>query len=363
MNGSPVRAVVVEDSVTTRALLCEILRGGDIEVVGEAADGNEAVALVRELRPSVVLMDIQMPGVDGFEATRRIMAETPTPIVIVTASYDPSDVAVSLQATRLGALTVQPKPSGPGAPTFEADAARLVALVRAMAAVKVIGRRVPRRAAPEAEAPRAARLAPPADAAEARWRTRVVGVGASTGGPAALYRFLARLPADLRAPVLVVQHIPDGFVGGLVRWLRGATRLDVRVAEAGAALVPASVYLAPHGRHLEVGTGDRVRLTERPPAGGFRPSVSVLFASLADHYGDAAAGVVLTGMGDDGLAGARRLRDQGGLVLAQDEASSVVFGMPRAVADAGLAHAVGTVEELARRVAVQVGHAAGAGSR
>jgi two-component system chemotaxis response regulator CheB len=212
-----------------------------------------------------------------------------------------------------------------------------------MADVKVIGRRGPGtdgRAVP----------ARPSTAAGAKAPVQVIGVGASTGGPAALYRFLEVLPAQLPVPVLVVQHIPDGFVAGLVRWLQTATTLPVQVAAHGQPLRDGGVLIAPHGRHLVVDGGDRVALSDAPPAGGFRPSVSVLFSSLAERVGAAAVGVVLTGMGNDGLDGARRLREAGGLVLAQDEATSVVFGMPRAVADAGLASGVGTVDELSRRV-------------
>jgi len=346
VTGRRVRAVVVDDSTTARTLLVSLL-GADpeVEVVGEAADGADALAVIRATRPSIVLMDIEMPGVDGFEATKAIMAEVPTPIVIVTSRHDPRDVAVSLQATRLGALTVLPKPPGPSAPGFEAEAARFLALIKALSEVHVVRRRGRARD----ESPPTERVGPgigrdgPA--------IRIVGVGASTGGPAALFRFLGALPGDLTIPVVVVQHIAPGFVEGLVRWLNSGTPLHVRLARQGETLAPGHVYVAPDGTHLQVNGDGTAALDDGEPLGGFRPAASVLFSSLGRSFGPASAAVVLTGMGVDGLEGARELRTRGGLVLAQDEDTSTVFGMPRAVADAGLAHDVGPVEELAFKVA------------
>lgn len=339
-----IRAVVVDDSTTARTLLVAILRHDpDVEVVGEASDGADALAMVRATRPSVVLMDIEMPGVDGFEATKAIMAEVPTPIVIVTSRHDPRDVAVSLQATRFGALTVLPKPPGPGAPGFEAERERFLALVKALSEVHVVRRRHRRAdAGPRADV---------ADIGGDRPAIGIVGVGASTGGPAALFRFLGALPSDLAVPVVVVQHIAGGFVEGLVRWLNSETPLPVRLARHGEVLTAGHVYVAPDGTHLEVEPDGTAVLSDDPPVGGFRPAASVLFSSLARAFGPASAAVVLTGMGIDGLDGARELRASGGLVLAQDEDTSTVFGMPKAVADAGLAHGVAPVEELALKVA------------
>lgn len=330
------RVLVVDDSTTARALLVALCRAEPgVEVVGEASDGRQAVERTMLVRPSIVVMDIEMPVMDGFEATKRIMIEHPTPILIVTARYDPASVEVSLRAVRAGALTVLPKPGGPGTPGFERDAARLVSLVKALADVKVVRAR-------RTELPAAAPVRRPSS----REPIAVVGVAASTGGPAAVFRFLQTLPRHLDVPVLVVQHIAEGFVPGLVRWLASATVLPVCTAEDGDKLAGGTVYVAPDGHHLGVGDGV-IRLSDAPKVGGFRPSADVLFRSLADSYGSGATAVVLTGMGIDGVDGARAVRAAGGLVLSQDEGSSVVFGMPRAVADAGLADAVGSAEELA----------------
>jgi two-component system chemotaxis response regulator CheB len=335
----PVRVLLVDDSRTARALMRRLCEDDErLSVVGEAGDGREAVELVAALRPSIVVMDIEMPVLDGIAATRQIMAEAPTPILIVTAHYDAEDVALSLRAVQAGALSILHKPGGPGSPTFASDAQRFVRMVRVLADVRPVRRHLTGHP-PPAALPAGAEPAPPA--------LRAVGVAASTGGPAALYQLLQLLPARTEVPVLVVQHIANGFAPGLALWLGSATALPVRLAEQGEPLLPATVYVAPDGRHLTVSRHSRVELTDDPPVAGFRPSASVLFTSLAEAYGAEAAAVVLTGMGADGLAGARALRRTGGRVLAQDADSSVVFGMPRAVVEAGLATSVGSVPQLA----------------
>lgn len=344
----PVRVLLVDDSRTARALMRQLCDDDPrLSVVGEAGNGRDAVRLTASLRPSLVVMDIEMPVLDGIEATREIMMRTPTPILIVTAHYDAQDVALSLRAVQAGALSILHKPTGPGAPEFRQDAQRFVRLVKALAGVHAV-RRFPQ--------PGGAQAQPAPELPEVRAELsgsvpRAIGVAASTGGPAALHQLLSLLPPSLPVPVLVVQHIADGFAAGLALWLAGATTLPVRLAEQGEALRAGRIYVAPDGRHLESSREGRVVLSEQPPVAGFRPSATVLFRSLADAYGRAAAGVVLTGMGSDGLEGARALRRVGAPVLAQDAGSSAVFGMPRAVAEAGLATSVGTIEQIARTLA------------
>jgi two-component system chemotaxis response regulator CheB len=356
-----IRAVVAEDSPTTRQLLVTLLRRDpDIDVVGVAVNGREAIDLTRRLQPSVVVMDIRMPVMDGIEATRRIMQQVPTPVVIVTAVAD-SEVELSLRALALGALTVQPKPPAPDSPRFPAEAARLVGLIKALADVKVVRRRwehvasvdraptvagaVATQRHPWSGSPRRTAVDGPRSGLDAT--VEIVAVAASTGGPAALYRLLERLPCNSVAPVLVVQHIADGFTGGLVSWLSRATPMTIKVAEQGEPLAPGTVYVAGEERHLEVGDHGTIRLSAQPAVGGFRPSATVLFRSVARSHGRTAAAVVLTGMGSDGVEGVAALKRAGGRVLAQDEATSVVFGMPGAVVTAGLADVVAPVEHLA----------------
>ncbi len=321
------RVLIAEDSVTVRELMREIVqRDAGMTVVGEAGNGAEAVDLTRALRPDIVVMDIAMPRMDGFEATRQIMVDAPTPIVIVSARYDVRDVQVSMQALHAGALTAIPKPRGPQSPHFEDDAREFVNTLRLMSQVKVVRR--------WADGARSAR--PPA-VLPTHTQARIVAIAASTGGPVALQQILADLPAAFSVPILLVQHISHGFVAGFAAWLDTAGPLRVRVARDREPLQPATVYVAPDDRHLGVAQRSQIALADVPAIHGFRPSANHLFASVAREFGRSAVAVMLTGMGDDGCAGLVALRNEGGRILVQDEKTSVVFGMPGAAIRAGLA--------------------------
>ncbi len=334
------RALVADDSPTARALLAALLAADpDVQVVAEARDGQEAVELTRQHRPDVVTMDIEMPRLDGFGATKRIMTEAPTPIVIVSG-LDVRDVTVSLEALRAGALAILPKPGGPGSVQFERESRHFVATVKAMARVKIVRRAAERPAV--AAVPSVHEPAPRPAA-----RPEAVGIVASTGGPAALHRILSELPATFPRPILVVQHIAIGFAEGLAHWLDHASRVRVKVADDGEALEPGTVYVAPDNLHLGVSRESRVLLSDAPPSGGFRPSGSFLFDSMARALGAASLGLVLTGMGRDGADGLRALREAGGTVLAQDEATSDVFGMPAAAINDGVVHRVLPLDAIA----------------
>jgi two-component system, chemotaxis family, protein-glutamate methylesterase/glutaminase len=335
------RVLVVDDSPSSRRLLTHVLnRDRDISVVGEAANGAEAVRMTARLLPDLVTMDVQMPVMDGFEATRRIMRETPTPILMISA-MQPDEVAWSFKAIEAGALTVLAKPPGPLSPQFEALADTLVRTVKELAQVKVVTRHLPR-----ALGSPAARTAGRPGA-----EVKVVAIGASTGGPAALAKVVAGLPARFAVPVLVVQHIGGGFDRGLVEWLDGVGRLPVTLATQGKTLEPGTIYVSPHDRHLGVSRAGRILLSDAPPIGGHRPSATHLFHSVASAFGPNAIGVIMTGIGTDGCDGIRILRQMGGTVLAQDRESCVVYGMPRAVVDAGLADHVVSLDSLAEIIA------------
>jgi two-component system chemotaxis response regulator CheB len=333
-----IRVLIAEDSLTTRALLLEILTSDpEICVIGQAKNGAEAVAMTRSLRPDLVTMDIHMPEMDGLEATKEIMITAPTPIVIITGSSGAAGVEGSMHALRAGALDVLLKPPGPGLAAFDESARHLIATVKAMSHVKVV--RHWRTGSRPAPAPRPPRNDHP-----------IVAIAASTGGPVALQRLLRDLPGEFPAPLLVVQHISPGFIAGLVAWLNTVCDLHVKVAEAGEVLQPHTVYLAPDDFHLGVTRLATVALSDVPPVGGFRPSGTFLFESVGRAFGPAAVGIILTGMGEDGVAGLRTLRQAGGRVIAQDEKSSVVFGMPGAAIAAGLADHVLSLDSMATRL-------------
>ncbi len=339
-----IRVLVVDDSPTARALIVEILQSDpEIQVVGEARDGLEGVELTQKLRPNLVTMDVRMPRLDGFAATKEIMIATPTPIVIVTTSIETREVEVAMQALRAGALAAIRKPPGPESPAFEEAAQKLLATVKAMAQVKVVRHwRAPsgaRKTGREAVRSEGSSL-----------RTPLVAIAASTGGPGALHRILSELPGNFPAPVLVVQHNTPGFMAGLVSWLDGCSDLPVKVAQQGELLLPHTVYLAPDERHLGVSPQGTALLSDAPAVGGFRPSGTYLFDSAARVCGSSLIAVILTGMGEDGTEGLRTVEQTGGQVIAQDEASSVVWGMPGTAVAAGLANLILPLDAIPARL-------------
>ena len=333
-----IRVLIVDDSPTSRLLLVQILRADTgIEVVGEAADGLAAVEMVKRLRPDIVTMDVHMPRLDGFAATKRIMVEAPTPILITT-SVDPGALSVSLEAVRAGALAVQSKPRDPQSPTFDEEARDLVRQVKAMARVKVVR---------HLALPPARNRGAQASAAALHVMTaEIVAIAASTGGPAAFHRILTALPADFPVPILIVQHISRGFAPGFADWLNKASPLHVKLAERDEALRPGTVYVAIDDHHLGLSATRRIQLSIAPPVDGFRPSGTALFESVAAHFGRGALAVILTGMGRDGVDGLRAIRHAGGRTIAEAETTAVVYGMPGAAVRAGLADFVLPLDDV-----------------
>ena len=334
-----IRVLVVEDSPVVLDFLTHVLNlVPDFQVVGVARNGEQAIEMVHDCRPDVVTMDIHMPKMDGFEATRQIMGTQATPIVIVSGSSTVTEAVTAFRALEAGALAVVPRPHGFGHPEFTASADTLVETVRLMAGVKVV-RRWPRQ---RSETGAVAPVTP----APARSEVRIAAIGASTGGPAVVATILAPLPKDLPFPVVIVQHICDGFTAGFSEWLTQVSGLPVHVAANGEFLLPGHVYVAPNGYHMGVGGTNRVTLDAGPPENGLRPSVSHLFRSIAVAFGKHAVAILLTGMGTDGAEALKLVRDRGGLTIAQDEASSVVHGMPGEAIRLGAAMHVMTPEAM-----------------
>jgi two-component system chemotaxis response regulator CheB len=322
----PIRVLVVEDSAVVRDYLVHVLAAdGGMTIVGAARDGVEAVELAARLRPDLIVMDAIMPRLDGLEATRRIMETNPVPIVIVSAAWNPGDVATTFRAIEAGALAILEKPAGPGHPESERMRQELVQTARLMSEVKVV-RRWPRaalRVARKAMTPAAATPLPSA-------AVGIVAIGASTGGPQVLHRILADLPRDFAAPLVIVQHIAPGFVQGMVDWLSETSSVALHVGKEGDPLLPGHAYFAPDGFQMGVRPEGTIRLADARKGLAAGPSVASLFRAVAEVYGHRAAGVLLTGMGADGAAELRLMRDRGGITVIQNQESSVVFGMPGA---------------------------------
>ena len=325
MSGKPIRVLVADDSATLRTALCALLSEfPDLTIVGQAADGVEAVEKARALRPDVITMDVNMPRLDGLGATAAIMAEAPARVLVISSVRQHRQLELSFKAIAAGALELIAKPEG-GPDDMRRWARKVADSVRLMAEVPVVRRH---RWNPF----------PPRPSLSHGAQVDVVGLVASTGGPPALAYVLGSLPATIPVPLLLAQHIATGFTDGLVRWFSGVCSLRVVIAQDGDLPLPGHVYLAPDGCDLEL---DREGHTRTPKSNGLHcPSGNKLLASLARAYSSRASGFVLTGMGDDGALGLLELKRAGGATYAQDEQTSVVFGMPQA------AHVCGATQTL-----------------
>lgn len=321
-----IKVLIVEDSPTVRELLVHILSADPaVRVVGTANDGEEALKAVEMKKPDVVTMDIHMPGMDGFETTRRIMELAPVPIVVVSGSTDSKEVATLFKAIEAGALAMVPRPRGIGHPDHKATAAEMVKTVRLMSEVKVV-RRWPqhRKRGPDSSAPFPAGPQLKKIPSE----IQLVAIGASTGGPLAIQTILSALPTGFDAPVMVVQHMVADFIPGFVEWLSGTCPIPVHVASQGETLLPGHVYVAPGERQMKVGSHGKIALVEEEAENGHCPSVSYLFRSVTQVFGPRAVGILLTGMGKDGADALKLMKESGAVTIAQDKESSVVHGMP-----------------------------------
>lgn len=347
-----INVLVVEDSRVIQDYLVHVLETDpDIRVSGTAASGEAALEFLGTRRPDVILMDIHLPGIDGIETTRRIMSSHPVPIVVCTASTHSSEVHTAMRALEAGALAVLSKPRGVGDPDAEAEAAAIITTLKLMSEVPVV-RRWNR--APAAAIPVAPAVTGPAPRDAVGNGAAVVAIGASTGGPPAVLRILSGLSTAFPAPILVVQHIAPGFTAGFAEWLATASRLRVHVADDGDTPLPGHVYVAPDDHHLRVGLGGELQTTRDEPHGGLRPSVGILFRSVAERFGRRAIGVLLTGMGRDGAEELKLLADRGALTIAQDEESCVVFGMPAEAIRLGAARFVFPPERIAELLTTAV---------
>jgi two-component system chemotaxis response regulator CheB len=340
-----INVLIVEDSLVVREFLVYLLSSDpEICVIGTASNGEDALDAVKQRKPDVITMDITMPKMNGFEATRRIMETHPTPIIIVSGAWDPKEVETTFRAVEAGALAVLSRPVGLGHPDHEAMARDLIQTVKLMSEVKVVRRWAHLRRN------EAAPVVPPSTSVPLLCPSsdiKLVAIGASTGGPIALHAILSRLPREFPLPVLIVQHIAAGFTQGLVEWLAQSSGFPVHIATHGEDPLPGHAYVAPDGSHMGVGRGGRIILSRDEPENGVCPSVSYLFRSVAYICGECAVGVLLTGMGKDGAEELKMMKDRGALTIAQDRETSVVYGMPGEAANLGAASYLLPPEKIA----------------
>lgn len=315
-----IRLLVVEDSKTVRkALVAAFQADPELQVIGVAESGEEAVEAAALLKPDLITMDLHLSGMNGLDATRAIMSTSPVPIVVVSGKVDTGDSDLLFRFMEAGVLMVLPKPAPVGTPRYAESVASLIHHIKLMSEIKVVRRVFPTGALGQwPKSPLKEPFAP----------VRVVAIGASTGGPPLLHQILAALPEDYGAAVLVVQHMSVGFTDNFVHWLNLHSRMRVRLAAEGMVIAAGEVYVAPDGCHMEATPAGRITLSSAPPENGVRPSIDVLFRSVARSYGAGAAGVILSGMGKDGAVELKTLKERGGICIAQDRDSSMVFGMP-----------------------------------
>ncbi len=334
-----IRVLVVDDSLVARDLLAQILSSDpEIEVVGLAHDGAEGVEMVKSLRPDLVTMDIHMPRMDGLAATEQIMAYTPTPILVVSSSVHGEGMGRAFDALSAGALEVVKKPEPRDWADLERMGRDIIRKVKVLSRVKVITHMRGKRVGPDSP------VYPSTESLLASSRS-LVAIGSSTGGPTALLAVLGGLRADFPLPIVVAQHIADGFVPGLVSWLDGSCAIKVVQATDGEDLVSGRVYVSPTGINTEV-FGNRIHFTKLREGQLYIPSADNLFESVARTCKERGVGVLLTGMGADGALGLKSLFDAGGFTIAQDEQTSTVFGMPKSAIEAGAARKVLPVQDI-----------------
>lgn len=317
-----IKVLIVEDSpVIQEILVFTISSDPEFKIVGVASNGEDAIEFALKEKPDVITMDLHMPKLNGLEATREIMETNPTPIVVVTGSAALNDIAVSFSLMEAGALAIVRKTHSITHPDYKQEARELITTIKLMSEVKLVRRK-----------PKLSNITQPNSGNSSKIQIgsqfKMLVMGASTGGPLVLQKIISKLPKNYPLPILIVQHISPGFIGGFIEWLTNTTNQAIHLAVNGEKPLPGHIYFAPDGFHMGVESGPRIFLSPHPPENGLRPSVAYLFRTAADSFKNEAIGVLLTGMGRDGAAELKLLKEQGAVTIAQDKESSVVHGMP-----------------------------------
>ncbi len=333
-----IRVLIVEDSPTQRILVKKLLESDpEIEIVGEAADGETAVKLAAELKPDVILLDLQLPGIDGLEVIKRVMASNPIPILVLSSVVNKTEKYTSMEALRRGAVDVMEKPSIEKGQSWMQIAGEIIKHVKEVSRVLV----VPHVGFEGLE------TIPVKKAVELPDQEyEIVAIGASTGGPKLINQILSALPGDYPIPVLIVQHIAPGFDEGFAEWLDKTVPMKVKLAKSGEPIEPSTAYVAPVGFHMKVSPNREIVLDEGDPVNNQKPSADILFESVAEVYSNRAIGIILSGMGRDGAAGLKKMRDHGAKVFALRAEECVVFGMPGAALEAGAVDKTSSLNEI-----------------
>ncbi len=340
--------LVVDDSSFARlSIIKQLSRDPDIKILDYAKDGLEAIKKVKELRPDVVTLDVQMPKMNGLEALEHIMSETPTPVVMLSSLTD-EGTDTTIKALEIGAIDFYLKSLLSAASEVNNQDETLVNKVKLAALVgKKVGKKIPGRThtvTPSDKIYRNNQNRP------LTARSKVVVIGSSTGGPGALYEVVPHIPADIPAGIIIVQHMPANFTRSLATRLNDISKIRVKEAEPGDIICEGQAYIAPGNYHMTVAKGDRIQTNQQPSVMGLRPAANITMESVAAQYGPATVGIVLTGMGSDGTEGARYIKRVGGMTAVQNEETCVIYGMPKSVVDAGYADRIVPLQKMAEEI-------------
>lgn len=344
----PTQVLLVEDSPVALTILKRLLSSSpDIKVVGTACNGKEALELIPKVQPDVICTDLHMKEMDGLEFTKQVMASNPLPILVISAAVQKEDADNVFRLLEAGAVDIYPKPITGLASDYERVKRELITKIKILSGVKVFTRR--QLATKNVIAPTEAKSFQPITAEQINITAAIkaITIGASTGGPQALRTIFAQLPINFPVPVICTQHISEGFLPGLVDWLGSECQLKVKIAQVGESPLAGSIYFAPEKSHLGLDAQGKFTYSIVLPVDGHCPSITVTFKAVANFYGRATLGILLTGMGKDGAAGMQTIAQSGGMTIAQDEKSCVVFGMPKEAIALGAAQHILPIQEIA----------------
>jgi two-component system chemotaxis response regulator CheB len=331
-----IRLLIADDSPTVRFLLKKMFSGeSDIEVVAVAKNGEEAVYYAKQFRPDLITLDIRMPVMNGFEATKEIMENFPCPILVISASVNNDDLNIAFHAIKYGALDIVEKPKNDF--QYESMKKKIIQKVKALAEVKVFHHRYKKKTKP-LKFERSHFYFPKT--------VHLIGIATSTGGPQALQKIFKEIPKTFPIPIVVIQHISEGFGQGFSEWLNSESELHVQTAKNGTMMTPGNIYIAPDNKHLEIDIGGLLRVVDDDGTHRFIPSANVFFSSVAKFLHENAIGMILTGMGNDGVNGLKLMQQKGARTIAQDESSSLIYGMPKEAKAQGAADEVMNLDQI-----------------
>ena len=340
-----VKVLVVDDSPTVQELMKYILNfDKDIEVIGIANNGIEALKFLETMRPDVITMDINMPYMNGFEATKRIMQTNPVPIIIMTALFSSTDVERTFEAIQAGAVSVIDKPVSIKNPNYNNICKNIIDKIKLISEIKVVKRNFRRKI----DLKQMIEIEPQFN--NDCTNKKVVAIGISTGGPPILKKIFSMLNENIQIPILIVQHITPGFINGLVDWLRQDTKIPIHIASNGQRILPGNIYFAPDDYQMEVIFNNIISLNKKDKINGLRPTVSSLFNSIANTYGKNSIGILLSGMGRDGVEEMKILKERGAVTVAQEKESCVVYGMPGEAVKINAATYILSLEKIAELI-------------